>query len=118
MNYLPETGKITPGPWTAELDGANGNTYWRCFKINAGERLVAELDCSNGLGQGDANAAVFAAAREMLDVLERVKYWMACLPTDAQLDRAGMGASLTGRQIYGQIAAVIARARSANPVQA
>jgi hypothetical protein len=102
MNYLPETGKITPGPWTAELDGANGNTYWRCFKINAGERLVAELDCSNGLGQGDANAAVFAAAREMLEVLE------ALTPHFAG----------SRSEIAARVQAVIARARSAQPVVA
>ena len=102
-DYQPENGMVTHGPWTAELEGANGNHYWRCFRICSGERLVAELDCSNGLGQGDANAAVLVQALALLEALERLVAAIQKAP-DAIPD------ALT------QADAVIARARSAKPV--
>lgn len=73
-------GKHTPGPWgiapADEWRTASGqHAQFGEFRIDAGSYRVATVSNANNAAQNKANAALIAAAPDLLEALKTVREW-------------------------------------------
>lgn len=105
------TPKPTPGPWEAIPDKNNAhNPYWHAVDIHAGPLLVARVQCTNAQRQGPANAAILAAASDMLTALRMVQ-----TERMAQYDGVPAVLPFTQRELDACIDAAITKATGGTP---
>lgn len=102
----------TPGPWRAErTETVRGNPAWLIDSATVhGLALLEFMRAEDRDGFGTANAALMAAAPELLAALEDA---LACIDGIPEADRARLG--LYSMRWYGEARAAIAKVREVRP---